>query len=273
MGEQISQQRILNPVSRTHDLLIAGVLAQIHFRMARRMKHQKLMADQINEVEIDGKKVRLISADHRNRRVVQCIKLGQPLHQLSQPRILLQPALVQLWHKKPQQPRINIGGTQTQVCELLAERRRINTAGRERPFGVRVLRRMRKLIRNVRAVDRLGGKRTHPAHHTRRPALLGNQVPQGLDLAALAADGLNLARFPIDLRKTMNPVFVGIMARRKGRPQDRRQVRLETRQIARGPAFNQTCEHGHVPRLHQRQSNLPIGSIPTDQQQLLTHVL
>jgi len=60
-------------------------------------------------------------------------------------------------------------------------------------------------------------------------------------------------------------MFVGIFARGDRGPQNRREHRGETGDVAHHPVVDEFFQVGHMPLLNEGLDHLPVGSVPADE--------
>lgn len=123
--------------------------------------------------------------------------------------------------------------------------------------------------RDAYTVDRFGGMSSKPTEHMTAHARLGADIPQRLDLAGGAGDRMKRAGVGIRFDEAQNAMFVGTLAGSDGVPQHGRKDRPQGCDIAHHAVIDQAFERGHVSLVEQRVDDLPVGSIPTDEENFL----
>ncbi len=271
--DQPMQHHVMNLISHIHDVLIdlkILVPNPIHFR---RMIGHEIMAYLIECPEINGHEVPFgIGFHHIRRGRLNRIGLGQFLRELVEPPILRLVHLMSPRHKCTQHV---IAGhfprTHPQRIEFRSQRfRPVGSRHRWRPGGGRCAwsdtPEMAEHIRNHPAVQPALALRAEPSDDMAPQPALAEHLPQR---AALSGGGGNGDHFPagrVHLRETLHAMMIGHLARGNGRPQHRRKLRLQRRQIARSPALDQSRDRGELSAIQQRVDQLPIGGIPSHEQ-------
>lgn len=119
---------------------------------------------------------------------------------------------------------------------------------------------------NGRAAHGLDGMACLPAADHRAQAALGQDVPERLAGAGTGADGAHPGAVGGGFDELVDAVPVGAFAGGDARPEDRREQRREGMEVAHRATLDQPLEMGHPPGVEQRVDHLPIGGVPTDEQ-------
>lgn len=105
-----------------------------------------------------------------------------------------------------------------------------------------------------------------PAHHRAAHFPAAEDGPEGLGLQRGAGYRPHPLAVGPGLDEAVDPVAIGPFARGDAGPEHGGQYRLQGRQVAHHPAVDQPFQMGHVPCIQQRLDDLPVSSVPTQQQ-------
>ena len=275
--DQPLQHHVVGTVGAIDDVLIH---LEIRLRDARhlgRMVVHEKMADLIDRPEIDRHEIPLRIALHQvTGGRLHRVGLGQFLRQTLQAAVALLIDLRAIRHESADHLAGDVGRGDPPVVEFGRQLRRPVGAGhRLRPFGwvhlgghafdVAIH------VGNQLAVEPLFALGGEPAHHMAAESLLAQHFPQRLALAGRGGHRDDPATHRIDLGETFHTVVIGHFAGGDGRPQHRRKLRLERREIAADAALDKPGHAGEFPCVEQRVDQFPIGGIPADEQEALFH--
>src|SRR5499427_4249086 len=98
---------------------------------------------------------------------------------------------------------------------------------------------------------------------------LGQNVPDGFDFASGAGNRAQASGLRIGFDKSENSMLVGTHAGGDGVPQHWRENRMQGSQVSDYPVVDYALQRRHQALVEERINDLPIGSIPADEQDFL----
>ena len=116
------------------------------------------------------------------------------------------------------------------------------------------------------AVDGLGGMTGKPAEDVSFVAALGEDIPDGFDLARGARDGADAGGVRVGFDEAENAVLVGAHAGGDGVPQHGRENGVQGSEVAHDSVVDEMLEGGHEALVEEGGDNFPVGGVPTDEE-------
>jgi len=142
----------------------------------------------------------------------------------------------------------------------------INAGGWHGPFVLRWSHGMWEPISDNEAANGLSGVAGEPVEHAAHQPLIRKDIPDGLRSARGARHRADVPRRPIRFRETEDLMLIGVFPGRNRSPEDRREHRGEAGDVTHDAAVEELLEMRHVAAVQERPNHLPVGPIPTDQQ-------
>ena len=105
-----------------------------------------------------------------------------------------------------------------------------------------------------------------PTNDVTLQTALGENIPKRFAFARSAAAGARATVDRVRLDEAVDAVLIGKFAGRDRIPEHRRKNWLERREIAHHAAIDEGVEGRHQTFLDQRSDVLPIGGVPSDQE-------
>src|SRR5436190_19995207 len=123
-----------------------------------------------------------------------------------------------------------------------------------------------KRVRHDRALDWLRGMTGPPAYDVTPQTALGENIPKRFALARSAGVRPCPAVDRVGLDEAVDAVLIGKFAGRDRVPEHRREDRLEGSKVTHHSTIDERIEGRHQTFLEQRGDVLPIGRVPSDQE-------
>ena len=268
--EEATKRGIVPFVHRVHHATKETLLALGDMRHLRRDKLHEVVADRVDRVKEDHRRVpRATRLQLRDRRALDARGIR---HQFDE---RLHAPVANAYFIKLRQERLE-RVARKRPRALPARGDRVLTrcgmdgARDQRPRGA--LARWLALLQQIRhhtALDRLRGMRRVPADDVRRETVLRKDVPERLRLSRRGRRHAEAAAIRLRLDEIENAVLVRGLARSDRRPQEGREFRLQRAKIGTRTRLNQPAQHGHLARGEEAVDQNPIGGIPTDDEKAL----
>src|SRR5579862_2256413 len=116
-----------------------------------------------------------------------------------------------------------------------------------------------------------------PAEDVSPVSALRENIPDGFDLARSAGGWAHTSGLRIRLHEAVDAMLIGALAGGYRVPQHRRKNRTQSRQVANDATIDKVIERGHKTLVQKGIDQLPVGSIPADQENFFgersTHVI
>ena len=250
--QKSAEHEIVIAIGRVNDLFVKLEVALAHPLEPRRVILHEAMAEVVDGVEVDRRKIpvgHLLKQVHRPP--MDPGAFGDQLGERAEPLVFLLIDFRGLGDEVPQQIAVELMGMEALVGEIGGKLRWVDGACSQRPRLAERGDRLLEMIGHHRAADRLGGGARPPADDERGVAGLVENVPDGLRFAGKNRDRADGARLRIGLGEAMDAVLEGALARGDARPEHRRKCGLKRGEISHHAVLHQPADMGHEPHVDQ----------------------
>ena len=276
--EQGAEHGVVIEVAHFHAVVEDLEIPVANLRPLRRVVFHEGVAEVVDGVVVNAHQVPGLVLDQRGGGGVDAGAVRDDFGERLDARVLLRLVEVLAAHA------IEAGQEGAQV--VLGQLRRVETQVLEvadEPLGVDGFRLERPFFRLVGTLvvgllvvvgdhhalgQRLGGVGRPPADGDGVFCLLVEDVPDGLGLSREIGDGADAAGDGILLGKAEDAVLIRALAGGDGGPQRGTERGLEGGDVTHDAALKEAGEVGHFPGVEQRVDDLPIGGVPSDEEDL-----
>jgi hypothetical protein len=250
--QKSAKHEIVIAVRRVDDVFVKLEVALAHPLESRWVILHEAMAEVVDGVEVDGRKIPVGDfLKQMHRPPVDPGAFGDQLGERAEPLVFLLIDLRGLGDEVPEEIAIELMGMEALVGEIGGELRRVDGACSQRPGLAERGDRLLEVVGHHRAADRLGGGTRPPADDKRGVAGLVEDVPDGLRFAGEIRDRPDAARMGIGLGEAVDPVLEGALSGGDARPEHWRERGLERGEISHHAVLHQPADMGHEPHVDQ----------------------
>ena len=273
-GEQLAKQAVVRPVHAVHHVAVDAQVRRLHVRHARCAVFHEMVADGVDGVVEHHCAVPRIAAQRFERRTVERVHPGEFLGKRCGPGIAAR-GLRNVRQQLAQCIATDVRGTNARrrnACRAFraALACRVHQALHHRPRRAGCLGHLlHQQVAHARAIDGLRRVRRVPAHHVHAQPALREHVPERLGPARGARRDTHAFPGRIRFHEVQDAVLVGRLPGGNGGPQDRRELRLQRAQVGAGAGRQQARQVRQLPTRQQRVDHLPVGGVPTEDQEAL----
>ena len=273
-GEQLAKQAVMRPVHAVHHVAVDAQVRRLHVRHARRAVLHEVVADGVDGVVEHHGAIPRVAAQRLERGAVKRSHPGEFLGERGGTGIAAR-GLRHVRKQLAQRIATDVSGTYARRRNArrafrAALARRVHQAIHHRPRRARCLGHLlHQQVAHARAVDGLRRVRCVPAHHVHAQPALREHVPERLRPARGARRDTHALPGRVRFHEVQDAVLVGGLPGGNGGPQDRRELRFQRAQVGAGADRHQARQVRHLPARQQRVDHLPVGGVPTEDQEAL----
>ena len=263
-----AEHHVVKLVCAVHHVLVSLVVVGRDPVETGRVVLHESMAEVIDAVVVHRHEIPGLQLHHRGRGGVNARSLRQYLGNLPEARILFLIDLRGVRNERKDLLRFQFRRVDPKFLQRLGQSWRMDGTGPHGPGLAKGSDGLLVMVRDHHPADGLGRMRGPPSDDVGALATLVEDVPDRLGPSSKIGYRSDGAGARIRLGESVDAMLVRALARGDRRPEHRRENRLERRKVAHDAVAHQPSEVRHLAGIEQRRDDLPIGSVPADQQNL-----